>query len=100
MRLQIVFPLALLALPCNALLLLNGGGGLRSWQETWQKLSGKAVPELPSKQQRELVIEQLNLTANTEPRRFAVASLQVLPDLFTASIPVRFFKVGRRLERF
>jgi hypothetical protein len=92
--------LALVVLPCEALLLLNGGGGLRSWQETLQKLSGKAVPEPPSKQQRELALEQLNLTANTEPRRFAVASLQVLPDLLTASIPVRFLLVGRGFERF
>jgi hypothetical protein len=59
-----------------------------SWKETL--FGGKPPPkeQLTSKQEGALLLQELNLTSSTEPKRFSVEP-KALPDILTASIPVR-----------
>jgi hypothetical protein len=58
-----------------------------SWKENL--FGGKPPQEqLTSKQEGALLLQELNLTSNTEPKRFSVEP-KALPDILAASIPVR-----------
>ena len=80
-----------LALTIPSFLLSESHGFVVVYKSNWFGIGNnndKQASTSPSKQDGDMLLQQLNLTSSIEPKTFAVASPSAVPNLLFASIPV------------
>ena len=80
-----------LALTIPSFLLSESHGFVVVYKSNWFGIGNnndKQASTSPSKQDGDMLLQQLNLTSSIEPKTFAVASPSAVPNLLLASIPV------------
>jgi len=99
---RLFLSLSLVQWQCAALLSNNNNnndGLAGKWQEVLSKVSGKPPRAPTPEEQRDMVLQRLNLTSSIEPKRFSVEP-SAIPAILGTTIPVSGASHRRAIPSF